>query len=473
MRLRLLLPLPLLALAACTVGPDYTRPESTAIVPDWLEPASSAALDAQWWEQFGDPTLTRLIEQALAESPDLAQATARIAEARAMRESAQGGRGPQVSASGSATYNRVSENGQFPINSIPGFDPSFPLIDAGFDASWEIDLWGRTTREIERASASQGAAEWARRDAVVSLTGEIARTYVDFRLAQERLKIATGELDASESIAGLSTLRAHSGEGSQIEADQAEADREARKAALAQARADVAGPAYRLAALVGSPPEKLVPELLANEGAVPVAPASVASGIRSDLLERRPDIRIAERELAAAIAGVGVATAELYPRISLIGSLGAQAQEPGDLPSGDSLRYSIGPSFHWPIFSMGRVRAQIRAADARADGKAAAYESVIVKALSETEAAANRFAASLEAGPSVRASLKREDNAWRLATLLFERGETSRINLEQARLRLLRAQRAESEARASRSAAAIALYKALGGGWQAPKAALP
>jgi NodT family efflux transporter outer membrane factor (OMF) lipoprotein len=467
MRFRPLTVLPLIALAACTVGPDYERPQSIASSSEWIEPASTAPVDAEWWKQFGDPTLTALIEQALATSPDLAQARARIAEARAQREAAQGGKGPQVNASGSATLNKASENGQIPIGNIPGFDPKFPLIDAGFDASWEIDLWGRTSREIERARGLEGAAEWARRDAVVSLTAEIARTYVEFRLAQENLATAKAEHDAAESIALLSTMRENAGEGSKIEASQAVADREAREAAVAQAEADVAVAAYRLAALVGSAPEEMVPGLLASEGTVPSAPASIASGIRSDLLERRPDIRIAEQELASATAGIGIARAELYPRISLIGSIGLQAQEPGDLPSGDSVRYSFGPSFHWPIFSMGRIRAQIRAADARADGKAAAYEAALVKALAETEGAANRFAASVKGAPSVRSSLGREQDAFRLARMLFDRGETSRIALEQARLRLVRAERQESEARAGRASAAIALYKALGGGWQA------
>ena len=470
MRFRSLPLLPLIALAACTVGPDYERPQS-AVATDWIEPASTAPVDAQWWEQFGDPDLTGLITRALAESPDLAQATARIAEARALREAAQGGKSPQVDFTRSASINRISENGQFPVASIPGFDPSFPLIDGGFDASWEVDLWGKTSRDIERARAAEGAADWARRDAVVSLSAEIARTYVDFRLAQEKLVTAEAEHEASETIAQLSTLRADAGEGTRIEAGQAVAEREAREAALAVARADVAGAAYRLAALVGAPPEEVVPSLLGSNGAVPETPDAIASGIRSELLERRPDIRIAERELAAATAGIGVAKADLYPRISLTGSIGLQSQSVDDFVSGDSLRYSAGGIFHWPIFSFGRIRAQIRAADARADGKAAAYQSAVVKALSETEGAANRFAASANAGGSASHALERERDAWRLAKMLFDRGETSRLQLEQARLRLAQAERRDSEARAAKAGAAIALYKALGGGWQQQVAA--
>ncbi|WEK48331.1 MAG: efflux transporter outer membrane subunit [Candidatus Andeanibacterium colombiense] len=471
MRFRPLLLLPLLALAGCAVGPDYQRPASAMASHDWIEPASTAPVDAKWWEQFGDPTLTGLIERALAASPDLKQATARIAEARALREAAQGGLGPQVNASGGATLNKASENGQIPIGNIPGFDPTYPLIDAGFDASWEIDLWGKASRTIEQARGQEGAAEWARRDAVVSLTAEIARTYIEFRRAQEDLASATAEQEASASIAELASLRLDHGEGSRLEADQAVADLEARKALLAQARSDVSGSAYRLAALVGSPPEDLVPSLLASSAMVPLPPAAIASGIRSDLLERRPDIRIAEQDLAAATAGIGVAKADLYPRISLLGTIGVQAQHADDLTDSGSIRYSVGPSFHWPIFAMGRVRAQIRAAGARADQQAAAYEGALVKALSETEGAANRYAASVAAAPNVHASLAREREAYALAHMLFDRGETSRIQLDQARLRLAGAERKEAEARAVRASSAIALYKALGGGWQGAGAA--
>ncbi|MBO9602129.1 MAG: TolC family protein [Novosphingobium sp.] len=467
MRLRPLFLLPLAALTACTVGPDYHRPQITGAAHDWVEPVATAPVEAKWWEQFGDPVLTALIEQALAASPDLRQATARIAEARALREAAEGGRGPTVNATASGTLNKVSENGQIPIGRIPGFDPTYPLIDAGFDASWEIDLWGRTSRTIEQARGQEAAIGWSRRDAIVSLTAEIARTYVEFRQAQENRAAAQAEYDAGASIAELSTLRYQQGEGAKLDADQAVADREARKAALMQAESAVSGAAYRLAALVGVAPEDLVPGLLANTGKVPIAPSTIAAGIRSDLLERRPDIRAAEQELAAATAGVGVAKADLYPRISLIGSVGVQAQHPEDLPSDGSLRYSVGPSFHWPIFTMGRVRAQIRAADARADQKAAAYEGVLVKALNETEGAANRFAASIGARPNVHASLAREQAAYGLARMLFERGETSRMQLDQARLRLAAAERKETDARVTMADSAIALYKALGGAWQA------
>ena len=412
-------------LASCAVGPDYQRPQMSSVADDWLEPASTAPVDSAWWKQFGDPQLTALIEHALASSPDLEQATARIAEARALREAAQGGRFPQLNASGSATRNRISENGQIPVANIPGFDPAFPLIDAGFDASWEIDLWGKTSRQVEKARALEAAAEWARRDRLVSLTAEIARTYVEFRLAQRSLAIATSELEASRSLAELAGLLHSAGETAKTEADQAVVDLNTREVAQRQAQADVSSAAYRLATLVGESPRAIVPDLLSSTGDIPAPPMAIASGIRSELLERRPDIRQAERELAASSAGIGVATADLYPRLSLIGNIGLQAQSLDDLATGESLRYTVGPSFSWPIFSFGRIRAQIRAADARADGAAAAYKSAVVKALNESEAAANRFAASVASIDPVKSALGRQQNANRLAQMLFEKGEST------------------------------------------------
>lgn len=465
MHFRLLAPLALLALAACKVGPDYERPQST-FSAEWLEPASTAPVDASWWESFGDPALTELIERAMASSPDLAQARARVAEARALREAAQGGRLPEVAMTRESTLNRISENAQFPVASIPGFDPEFPLVDTGFDASWEVDVWGRASREVERARALEDAAGWAERDAMVTLTAEVARTYVDFRLAQEAHATARTEAEAAGRLASLSRLRADAGEATRTEANQAAAERDARLAVLNMAESAVAGAAYGLAALVGAPPEEIVPGLLASAAPVPSPPDSIASGIRSDLLERRPDIRRAEYELAAATAGIGIATADLYPRTSLIGSIGLQAQSPGDLLTGESIRYTAGQIFRWPFLSFGRIRAQIRAADARAEGAGAAYETAIIKALAESEGAANRFAAASAALGASTSALDRERENYRLAALLFERGETDRLALEQARLRLAAAERRESEARAGRANAAIALFKALGGGWE-------
>jgi len=217
--------------------------------------------------------------------------------------------------------------------------------------------------------------------------------------------------------------------------------------------------------LVGAAPDEIVPKLR-EPSAIPTPPVTIAEGVRSDLLERRPDVRQAERELAAATARIGVAKADLFPRFSLIGSIGQQARSPDDLTSGGSTRFSVGPSFSWPIFSFGRIRAQIRAADARADAAAARYDKAVVGALADSESAANRFANASKAAVASASALDGETDAWKLSEMRQTRGEDDRLALMRAKLRLAEAQRQENDAAAARADAAIALYKALGGGWK-------
>jgi NodT family efflux transporter outer membrane factor (OMF) lipoprotein len=435
------------------------------MAPTWLEPALPGEVDRQWWRSFGDPQLNALVAQAIASSPDLREAEARVAEARANRDSARSGRSPQVTAQGSGTENVLSKNGQLPIASIPGFDREFSLFDIGFDASWEIDFWGRTRRQVEGADARAEAAEWARRDAMVVLLGELARNYVELRGTQADLAAARERLTAQAVLAELTVLRFRSGEANRIEAEEAGSHLAAAAAALSGLEGQAAGSAYRIAVLVGKPPEDIVPTLVAS-APIPQPPAAIVSGARSALLERRPDVRRAERELAAATADVGFTTTELFPRFTLLGSLGQQARGPGDLSSSDSTRLSIGPGFSWPVFSFGRIRAQIRAADARADAAAARYEKTVLGALADSESAANRFANASRAAAEADRAAVAEAAAYRLAELRFSRGEDDRLALNRARLRVAEANQRAGDAATARAQAAVAFYKALGGGWR-------
>ena len=463
-------PLPLIGvalLAACKAGPDYAPPAAAGAEGQWLEPVdTSNVADIAWWRTFGDEQLVVLVDRALEASPGMAEAEAKLAEARAMREVAQGGRWPQGGASASATRNRISENGQIPVASIPGFDPSFPLYDAGFDASWELDFWGKTARGVEGARAREEAALWGLRDVRMVLVAELARAYVDLRGTQADLALAEAELDATRTLAQLSAMLRKAGEASAIDAEQAAAALEAREAAKSTAQADLSAAAYRIAALVGEPPEALVPELIASNGPVPAPPAVIAAGVRADMLARRPDVRRAERELAAATAGIGVAKADLYPSFSLIGSVGQQARQSGDMTDGASNYFSFGPILRWPLFNLGTLQAKVRAADARAQGAAARYQGAITGALADSESAANRFVASTGVAQAATRAQAAQARAFDLAQMRFDRGEDDRLALAQARLDLAQVQRREVAAAVNRAGAAIAFYKALGGGWQ-------
>lgn len=464
MRLRSSLILTILAVApACTVGPDYERPE-LQVADNWIEPAALGPVDRQWWDNFDDPMLSRLVGMAIADSPQLREAEARLAEARANRDAARGGRLPQVEATGAASENVVSENGQFPVGEIPGFERDFSLFDLGFDASWEIDFWGRNTRQVEGAQARAEAALEARRDVLVTLIGEVARAYVDLRIAQAEQESLAAVAQAESVRADLTGQRFRAGESSSLEWDRAAFIARASAQAVPEAEGRVAAAAYRISTLIGSPPEAIVPDLLLP-GPVPESPDQILVGLRSELLTRRPDIRRAERDLAAATADIGVATADLFPRFSLFGSLGQQARDPGDLLSGGSTRLSIGPSFSWPIFSGGRIRAQIRGADARAEAAAARYEAAVIGALSDSEGAINRFLRTGEAEEEAMHAFDRQRSAFRFAEQRYRAGEDDALALAAARRALAEARIRLERARGERARSAIALYKSLGGGW--------
>jgi multidrug efflux system outer membrane protein len=453
------------ALAGCTVGPDYKRPStpgSTAAA--WVEPGTPGAVDLAWWNRFGDAQLSALVSRAIENGPDLAEAEARLAEARANRAAVAGTNLPTLTAKGSATENVLSRNGQLPIGQIPGFQRDFPLFDGGFDASWEIDLWGRHVRQDEASSAREEAALFARRDVMLSLIAEVARNYLDLRNAQATAETTRATADADADLARLTRLRFEAGEASRLDAETAEGAARASAAAVPDAEASATAAAYRIATLVGSTPEE-VGTMLRAPAPLPASPDEILVGLRSDLLERRPDVRRAERELAAATADIGVATADLFPRFSLFGGIGQQARSVGDLFSADSTRLQIGPSISWPVFSGGTIRAQIRAADARGQGAAARYEKAVLGALSDSETAINRFLNARIGAQETGAALARERAAFTLAEQRVTSGEDDHLALARARKSMLVAERRDSDAAARKAQAAVALFKSLGGGW--------
>jgi len=453
-------------LAGCTaVGSDYAPPK-TVVAAKWIAPVDEHAPDQQWWRSLNDPTLDRLVELALAGSLDLREAQARLREARAQRDAVRGQSYPEVTASGTVTENRLSENGQLPIGDLPGFDPTFSLFDLGFDASWEIDLWGRNRRATEGADARAQAAGEGLRGATLSLIAEVCRTYVDLRAAQARQASARADATAQAKIAQLVGERYRAGEASRFDFARADAQAQSTASIVDNLEADARAAAYRIAVLTGRPPEAVVAALLPPAD-LPQSPGSISAGLRSDLLRRRPDIRQAERELAASVADVGVATADLFPRFSLIGSIGQQSRTAGDLTAGDSTRFQIGPALHWPLFSGGRMRALVRAADARSDAALVRYERAVLSALADSESALNRLAAAEATRRKVVAARDQTSLALDLARQRYRAGEDDLVVLLTAQSAFSTAERQSVDARAAELAAFIAAHKALGGGWEA------
>jgi NodT family efflux transporter outer membrane factor (OMF) lipoprotein len=453
-----------LMLSACVQGPDYKAP-APRIADAWVGQAGTGSVtDTAWWHDLNDPLLDSLVDEMLAGNPSLREAQARLAEARANRDAVRGGRLPQASVSASGNEVMLSKNGQLPVGAIPGFARDFSLFDLGFDASWEIDLWGKHLRENQAAEARSQSAALSVEGVRLQLIAELARAYVDLRRAQGDVLLASDMLAARQRLADLTDLRARAGEASAIEANRALGELESARVALTGAQAVERGAALQVAVLVGKAPAEMLPRL-ASPGLIPAPPAAIAAGLPADLLRRRPDIMGAERDLAAASADIGVAKADLLPRLSLGLALGQQARAIGDLVEGDSTRLQAGGGLAWPIFNGGRARAMVRAADARAQAAAARYDAAVIGALADSEGAINRFDRSLASLTAANAAAARESAAYALVAQRAHQGEDDQLALAAARLSSLAAAQRQIQALAQATQAAVALHKALGGGW--------
>lgn len=456
-----------LALGACAVGPRYAGPPTVAADSHWLEPASTGAVDATWWRSLGDPLLTELVETALARNLDLREAAAAVREARANREAAVGTARPQVTASGTASRNELSANGELPIDRIPGFSRRFNLFDAGFDASWEIDFWGRVARGVDAADARVGSTTETLHAARVQVVAEVVRNYVDLRSAQARLASAARDAQARSQTASLMQASFTAGEASRVDAARAAAQAQSTHAGLAGLRADARAAAVSLALLTARPPEAWV-GLVDRPGSLPSALPDAGVGLRSELLRRRPDVRQAERDLAAATADVAVATADLFPRLSLMAGLGQQSRATGNWLAGSSARYQVGPSLSWPVFAGGRIRAEIRAAGARSDLAANRYEKAVLTALADSETALNRYAAAGSQRRDLDAARVQSTMALNLTRERYASGEDDLLSVLDAEAEDSGAEQAAVLARTAEVTALASLYKALGGGWESP-----
>lgn len=455
--------LPLLA-AACTVGPNYRHPATPGEAGKWVAPADTAAVDLSPWQKLGDPVLTDLIDKALAANLDIAEAEGRLREARAQRGAAGARALPNANLSGSAQQTQTSLVGQFPARNIPFYDRNFSLVQAGFDASWEIDLWGGNGRGIEAANRQLDAASARRADVRLQTVAEVARTYAQLRGSQATLASVRTDAAAQADTARLVRQRLAAGEVARF--DDARAEEQARTAAAAipGLEADIRAAAYKLAVLTGRAPEE-VTALVDTPAALPVPPANVAVGMRADMLRRRPDIRAAEADLAAANANIGVETANLYPKLSLTGSFSQQARNPKDLVSGDAFGFAVGPTLKWAIFDFGRVRANIRVANARTDQAAARYTKAVLNALADSETAINRYAAAKATVTERDAARAASRTALDLARQRYQAGEDDLLALLQAQSSYSSADRNAAQAHEAAFEAYAALVKALGGGW--------
>lgn len=459
MRRLILVSLPLLA-SACTVGPDYRRPASPGEQGAWLSPADNAAADLAPWAKLGDPVLSDLIDTAIAANLDIVEAEAKLREARAQRGVTRAQAGPNATLNGSGQQTQTSLVGQFPAQNIPFFDRNFSLFDAGFDASWEVDLWGGQRRAVQAADRQIDAARARAVDVRLQTVAEVVRTYAQLRGAQASLASVRANAQALSETAQIVRQRFQAGEAARFDASRAEEQARTAAAAIPGLAADIRAAAFKLALLTARPPEA-VTALIDSAAALPALPANVAVGMRADMLRRRPDIRAAEADLAAATANIGVETSNLYPKLSLTGSFSQQSRNPADLVSGDSFGFSVGPRLRWAIFDAGRIRA----ADARADQASARYTRAVLAALADSETAINRYAAATATVAERDAARTAAQTSLDLARQRYQAGEDDLLTLLQAQSAYTSADRAAVQAREAALTAYAMLVKALGGGW--------
>jgi NodT family efflux transporter outer membrane factor (OMF) lipoprotein len=453
-----------LAMAGCTVGPDYEKPE-TPTPQAWGEKVDTSTADlSRWWTVFKDPVLERLVAQAIEANHDLRIAGARIRESRANLGIASGALLPEVNLSGSVTRVRISENAsRFPDEGLYS-----NLYTGGFGASWELDLFGGLRRAVEAATADYEATVVFREAVRVSLLGELASNYVGLRGSQRLRAVLRENVATARATAELIRARIRAGLATDFDLARAESLVANAEAQLPLVEASLRRSLHRIGVLAGREPRALAAEL-EPEGPIPAAPPAVIVGLPSELLRRRPDIHVAERQLAAATARIGEATAELFPKISLTGAFGLESFNSSDFFEAASRAGVVGPVVRWPIFAGGRIRASIDAANARQEQALAEYEKSILGALEEVE---NTLVGYLREGDrrrSISAAADADRRAVRLSDDLYKKGLASFLEVLDAQQNLYATQAELARSEAGVSLALVALYRALGGGWEPPQ----
>jgi multidrug efflux system outer membrane protein len=445
-----------LLVSGCVVGPDYVPPKSA--LSAFQAPEQVTDDPNGWWQRLGDPLLTELVDAAVAGNPDLVQAKARVLQARALHRAARFGGRPILDARAGAVRERT------PVG--PGLPTpvTISLYDVGFDAGWEIDLFGGVRRRVEEAAAEVEAAEEDRRGVVVALIAEVARNYVDLRGAQAQLRVAEASLAAQRKTAQLTQLRFEAGVAAEVDVARADALARQTAAEIPQLLTAQSAALHRIAVLVGQAPGDVYGRLR-QPAAVPPAPPLVGIDPPAELLRRRPDIRAAERRVAARTAGIGVATAELYPRITLTGSIGALATSLMNLSADRNGAWAAGAELGTPILGGGRT-AKVDLARAKAEEALALYRSSVLAAAEEVETGFVAYENERRQRDALSEAVAAQRRATNLVRMGYEAGEASFLDLLDAERSLQAAEGALAAAETSLSTRFVALFKALGGGWE-------
>ncbi|MHC4998816.1 MAG: efflux transporter outer membrane subunit [Planctomycetota bacterium] len=453
--------------SGCKVGPDYVRPETS--VPDqWHEKAVQGLEDGSanlqtWWTVFDDPILEDLIQRSHVDNLDLRIAYARIMEARAFLGVASGEYWPEVDGVGFYSRDRVSENG---LQAPP--DGSSPdqtdLYGFGVDASWEIDVFGRISRTVETAQALMEASVEDYRDVLVALYSAVAQSYIDLRAVQKRIEYTQSNAILQRGTLELTENRREAGLVPQLDVEQAKLVLSSTEAVIPTFRQVEAEAIHRLGVLLGHPPGALYEELAVTSD-VPDVPQQVAVGLPTELLRQRPDIRRAERILAAQTAEIGVATAGLYPAFSLSGTFALEGQDFSDTGDWDSRAWGFGPAMRWNLFDGDRIRNTIKVREAQTEQAMADYELTVLEALEEVENAMVSFEQEKQRLADLYDSVVAAQKSVDLVRELYENGLTDFNNVLDMQRSLTIQQDLLAESQGAVANNLVRIYTSLGGGW--------
>lgn len=452
----------LLSLVGCAVGPDYREPEPDPVA---RAPFAGADVDAfvpepprdDWWRLYDDPVLDAVVTEALDANTDLRAAAANLARANAVLREARGERLPATTFSAGSTSGRQNFVQQ-------GFSFEDTIYDVGFDVSYQLDLFGRVTRAIQAARADAQAVEAVHRTVQITVAAETARAYVAACAARLELAAAERSLALQRETQALTERLYEAGRGTALDVARASAAAEQTRAAIPTLEAAHSTALYRLAVLMGRAPTEF-PVQAAECEAPPSTDAPIAVGDGELLLARRPDIREAERRLAAATARIGLATSQLYPSVSLAGTAGAVALSTSDLDSGDASRWTFGPLLRFSFPNRTIARTRVAQAEAEAEAALAAFDGAWLNALREVESTLADYAKELERRAALEAARAHAENASRLVDARFDAGQVSLLDVLQADLALAETEMALARSQARAADLEVALFLALGGGW--------
>jgi len=450
-----------LAAAACAVGPDYKAPEPAPVAVINADPQVFAAAepDADWWQGFSDPVLADLVQRAKAGNLDLRASVDRVKQSRALFDDRRLDQFPRVTSEGG--YTRSNEQ-------VPGFGTqkvNVQSADLGFDANWEIDLFGHVQRSVEAADADAGASEADARDVKVTVAAEVARNYFELRGAQQRRIVAEANAEAQRQTLKLTQTRLSIGQGDPTDVESAKARLAAIEATIptfvtAEARAN-----YRLAVLVGERPGALDTMLTPLKAQPAPSVKALPIGDASGFLRRRPDVQAAERRLAGETARVGVATADLFPRVKVTGFIGLLSGDVSQLFSHGSEAYSVAPSVTWPALDLGGTHARLRAQEAKSDESLANYDQTVLRAIEDLETALVSYRQQQTQLGSLSDQVTAARRASELAQIRYKEGTVDFLTLLDAQRTQLTAEDALAAAETDANTDIVAIYKALGGSW--------